>query len=1127
MTDDLMAAGGYQEPAATVAQPKAKQTTVADYEPLIQSAAKASGIDPDLLRAHMQVESSGNPQAVSPQGAVGLMQLMPATAKALGVKDATDPKQAIPAAARLIRQNLDASNGDVATAIRMYHGGPDQKQWGPKTDTYTQKVMATMGAYAPGDLMMQGGYTPANVAPTGLRSDQPVTAAATPAALARPYRLEDSSAFRGYDGRDQPVFDSQTKGYASGAPVNRDLPSIDPSLPPAPKGYYWPEGAEVGADGKVHMDMAGDDPNRIERFDPQAVADELARERLSMTPSGQAALQAAQAREAKMAASAPNGVEASAANGAFQGFLPQADAAVIGARTAGQNLLTGLTGGRAPYSAGDMSTAVALTDRGQLASERAANPFWAPVATTAGSAYTALPLIETGVGALRAVPTAARALGAGEGLTNALTTGSRFVTGDLGQGSGIGNLLLRTGSKTAAGATQGAMGGAATTGLTDRPIGENMITGALTGGALGGGGSLAFDTTKGILGAGRSALQPLTEQGREEIVGDVLRRFAANGPTDLNTAEYIPGVRPTLAQATGNRGLASLETAFQSGDPGVENAFSARARANGAARDAYVDAIRGNKSHIEALQAARDADAGETLRTAFANAKAADSTSSVAAIDKELAGPEGQVAESRAALTAARKRLVGSTEGLTPEQDQGFQRAMLESMGAPETRLDNVTMANAKERIGVGLDAAAENTHVKLTDDVMNHFGGIAKDWIDAGYEEKPIQALIAKIGDVRGEDGTISGDAYQTLTRKGGPFDKLANLGAGYQKASGELREVLDQALEDSSSPADIANVRQLRGQYRNMKMIEQAMMGSPLGDTVTPKGLLSSIKANTSNFVYKGGNDLGDAAAAAYKQAQPREQLETDPAKLFGIRDDLDKVARAGGPGAASAAKVRDQIDSTIQTAAPGYSDYLGRDAGYAQQIAEKRFLQQQRLDKGAGNITAAKVRSLAHNIDTAGLKSGEQPASSVSPATVDKFNALLSDLNREQSALPNGKLGSNTVNKLASQGILAKMGIPMLAAELFGHHVNLPGAGEIMATVAGTGAKALYNSKDALVHAQLQNALLNPEIGGAMLRAPTGVNLNQIPLVASAGRQVPTIGEVLNNLLLRQPAAANGTR
>lgn len=124
---------------------------VDDYSNLFEQAGQQYNVDPSLLRAVAHVESSGNPNAVGPQTkygrAVGLMQLIPDTAKRLGVTNPKDPKQAIPAAARLMAENLDTF-GNPTDAIMAYHGGTDKANWGPKTQNYLAKVAATYGGKA-------------------------------------------------------------------------------------------------------------------------------------------------------------------------------------------------------------------------------------------------------------------------------------------------------------------------------------------------------------------------------------------------------------------------------------------------------------------------------------------------------------------------------------------------------------------------------------------------------------------------------------------------------------------------------------------------------------------------------------------------------------------------------------------------------------------------------------------------------------------------------------------------------------------------------------------------------------------------------------------------------------------
>jgi soluble lytic murein transglycosylase-like protein len=105
-------------------EPACEPMEEAALAPLIEHAARSSGVDPNLLRAVMGQESGFRPCAVSPKGAEGLMQLMPATAVELAAGDTLDPRSNIEAGARYLRQLLDRYGGDVFRALSAYNAGP-------------------------------------------------------------------------------------------------------------------------------------------------------------------------------------------------------------------------------------------------------------------------------------------------------------------------------------------------------------------------------------------------------------------------------------------------------------------------------------------------------------------------------------------------------------------------------------------------------------------------------------------------------------------------------------------------------------------------------------------------------------------------------------------------------------------------------------------------------------------------------------------------------------------------------------------------------------------------------------------------------------------------------------------
>ena len=92
---------------------------------IITDAAAAHGVDPNLVAAMAYRESRFEQYAVSRRGAQGIMQLMPRTARALGVQDSFDPKQNIFGAAKYLKEQLVRFGGDVDLALAAYNAGPE------------------------------------------------------------------------------------------------------------------------------------------------------------------------------------------------------------------------------------------------------------------------------------------------------------------------------------------------------------------------------------------------------------------------------------------------------------------------------------------------------------------------------------------------------------------------------------------------------------------------------------------------------------------------------------------------------------------------------------------------------------------------------------------------------------------------------------------------------------------------------------------------------------------------------------------------------------------------------------------------------------------------------------------
>jgi hypothetical protein len=122
------------------------------FNDIVDHASRTHGVDPDLIKAVIKVESDFDANSTSPKGAMGLMQLMPETAKDLGVKNPYDPVENIMGGTRYLKGLLNRYDGDINLALAAYNWGLGNIERNPgRLPEETQTYIARVHKYYQGD----------------------------------------------------------------------------------------------------------------------------------------------------------------------------------------------------------------------------------------------------------------------------------------------------------------------------------------------------------------------------------------------------------------------------------------------------------------------------------------------------------------------------------------------------------------------------------------------------------------------------------------------------------------------------------------------------------------------------------------------------------------------------------------------------------------------------------------------------------------------------------------------------------------------------------------------------------------------------------------------------------------
>jgi hypothetical protein len=627
---------------------------MSQWDQLIQAAGQRYNVDPQLIAALVHVESSGNPKAYNAiTGATGLGQQIPATAKSLGI-DPKDPAQSIEGVAKLLNENLNRY-GNPEQAVLAYHGGTDQSNWGPKTQDYLRKVTARYGAPAVASTSQDSAFEARfGPRPTANRAAQ------------------------------QPADNAQAAFSARfGARPEKAAMAAEAAAPAAPA-------AQAPESSSSLLDLVG----------------------RGLEYLGETGL--------------------SNANAIGRGISDALDAPAewlaYGAEKSG---LTGaLNSAGLPFPTYEGQVEL---NRASRAAYDQANPEPGIQGTLGRVAGNIGGVLVPIAGAEAAITQGAQAASRALGNPQALARAGEFLRGN-------GGLL----SRMTYGAGQGAAGGALLSGG-----GQESSTGeqAALGAALGAAAPVAGAGIRYIGNAGRALAAPFTEAGRagiaqravqaeaakdplnqaQNVLGassrgapgqsvaaapaaqaaeraaadDAVNRAAASGRIDANFDEIVPGSQPTLAQATGNAGLAALERAAMSRQP---NAFAERQLSNYAARNAYLSEIKGTPETLAAAVAKRDEEALPFLRDALAGARPANANPVMDEITTILEGRAGQRDEVVKALGRVRDKLdLGEGKGLQSDVEQlyGIRQSINDQLATVAGRDNSASQLASRELIQV------------------------------------------------------------------------------------------------------------------------------------------------------------------------------------------------------------------------------------------------------------------------------------------------------------------------------------------------------------------------------------------------------------------------------------------
>jgi hypothetical protein len=1009
---------------------------MANYDNIILAAAKQYNVDPALIRGVIATESTNNPKAVSDKGATGLMQIMPANYKALGITDPTDPTQNIMGGAKLLSQLLDSSP-DVTTALKRYQGGEDQSRWGPVNAAYPGKVLAAAGLGQQAPATLPGIPTSA---PTN-QSDDAIFASFTKGAQPAAQQSGPQS--------DDAIFAAMTKtapAAAASAPAPAQMPATQGQAP----GMLASFGAGVG-----------------------------------------------------------RGVQETAL-GAQQ--LLGHGAQAIGLDNIGNWLVNdvnqGLTRGAqevAPFSAAHP----VLTEAGKIGGSMAAT---APLVMAAPATTTLAGTVGQGIG-----------MGALMGGLAPVNPDSQNFAEDKLRQMGIGALL--------GGATPAAIAGAAG-------------AGRYVGNALG------------------SIARPFTQGGRQQIAQNIVAQAARGGPTNLDLSQIVPGSTPTLAEATGNPGIATLQRTIRDIIP---NPFVAQEQQNAAARLSQLQNALGTPQELEAAQAASRQIAGD-LGGAVATNGVGPSPVLNSILSRPAMAPIVKDAEKAAINSTGTNPFQAARDALSAQRVAQFQsiagspQALEAAKDARETLANALySQANAERftpdsTLNALLNRPSMQQAVARAQKLASETGQPLKIGVDLPSQTTPSTILNAQgqpafSVTTPAQQSSFSGRALNYIKMG---LDDLISSGSqtggiiGHEKSA--LNSTKGDLLNwmDSQSPI-YQQARQTYAQMSEPINSMETLQGLNLTDAsgaIVPSKLDSAIKGIQSAQAERGINAAKSVTAQQLNSLSAlRDSVNADrsapipsnlgPAAIGHIQTAITSTLNSGKALAPETQTALEQAQTEIlntlkqqnpqaigsRSAIPGTAagNFVGpvtlpqQAEMQARSAQSLQLLQGMNLTDASGNVTLAKVQNALKSLQKQGLQ-----------ADPEKMAALVSvrdDLMRASNTGLGRSAGSATAQNLATQQMMrsvlpGKLGA--LAGQLptgtvggalgglAGYGVaGAPGAavGGAIGARVGSGLSALMNTHNEAIQNEVARLMLNPSAVAPTLNSAASRSL---PFAASPGLQ-----------------------